>query len=197
MSTVPMPRSIADRLRRLEHKQGYHAQNLPTGWNWSNQDPTACVQTTNAYPFATDGREWIWKLTLTRQVRVNNLGILVVAAFSGMSHSVAGILDKSRNVLAISADSTTATYAANTIRSWAMGTPLTLQPGTYYAYLALAGTTKGNIVATAGSATALAAINGGGGCGTLTTAPWTPPVLGATIATIANSANVIPWTLLS
>ena len=73
-------------------------------------------------------------------------------AQAGGSHAYAALFDKDRNKLAQSADDTTATWAANTAKTFTLTAPVTVSGGLYYIGLAIQATTMPSLASIVPSA---------------------------------------------
>jgi hypothetical protein len=128
---------------------------------------------------------------LRRGDRVTTVSLVsATTAGSGLTHSWAGIADQNRKVLAVSADDTTATLAANTGKDFTLGTPYVADADqAVYHFVCFvhsggAVPTVQGVTLNSSAVSALAPVL----CGTSNTSQTTPPAVGTTLTAITATA---------
>jgi lysophospholipase L1-like esterase len=173
--------------------------NLPTGAIWASHDMGTANLAATTYPLATQGKEWLVQVKFVKPITITRIGLWCSTAFSGGTHSFAGITNSSSVVQAISADDTSANISVGAAKYWTLGTPFNASAGvTYYFYFCLNFSTVGGIAGlTMASSTNMpvlvgAVVSAAAGAGSITT----PPAVGATIGARTAGSNVVPWVLI-
>jgi hypothetical protein len=137
--------------------------------------------------FGTTGQIFAQAIWLTAGTLVSNISFHSATTAAGTpTHYVFALYDSSRNLLASSADQTSAAWAANTLKTLAMGTPyLVPTTGLYYLVISVVATTvptlKGGTARTGGQLAGQAPILNGISSTTYTTGT-APATIGALTA---------------
>lgn len=117
-------------------------------------DRNFCTETNTVV--GTTGQVFCQAIWLTAGITVTNISFHSATTAAGTpTHYVFALYDIARNLLASSADQTSAAWAANTLKTLAMGTPyLVPSTGLYYLMISVVATTvptcKGNTARTGG-----------------------------------------------
>ncbi len=134
-----------------------------------------CLEVNSTVPTAT-GILWLQAIWLPAGVTISNIILWSATTAAGTpTHSMAGLYDNARNLLATSADQTTTAWAANSQATYAMTTPYkTKYAGLYYIGFFMTATTiitmKGTTARTANQLAGAAPILAGASTTGLTTA---------------------------
>jgi hypothetical protein len=140
----------------------------------------------------TTGQIYCEAIWLTAGTLVSNISFFsATTALGTPTHYAFGLYDVNRNLLASSADQTSAAWAANTIKTLAMGTPYLIPTtGWYYVAISVVATTiptlKGGTARTGGQLAATAPVLAG-----LSSTTYASGTMPSTLGTITGGTSSI------
>jgi hypothetical protein len=182
--------------------QGMGVPNMGNIDNWGitgslaeTMDRVYCPEVNTT--FGTTGQIYGQLIWLTAGTIVTNISFYSATSAAGTpTHYAFGLYDLSRNLLASSADQLTAAWAANTIKTLAMGTPYVVPTtGLYYVAISVVATTvptlKGGTARTGGQLAAQPPVMSG-----LSSTTYASGTLPATIGAITGGTTSV-WACIT